>query len=175
MLKSDLRIKHLNKRNELSVEERDRFSTLIFNRLTRFAQAYQRIGVYISMDHEVDTLQFITWCFSHNKQVYVPKIVEKRMIFIEIQTIDECIKNKMGILEPKSNQETRDKIELMIVPMLAYNQKNYRLGYGKGYYDQCLNKYDGYALGICFSCNLDNELIEEEHDVKLAQIFTEQE
>jgi 5-formyltetrahydrofolate cyclo-ligase len=175
MLKSDLRVKHLNKRKELSVEERDRFSTLIFNRLIRFAQAYKRIGVYISMDHEVDTRQFIQWCFNHDKLVYVPKIVDKRMIFIEIQTLDACIRNKMGILEPISNLETRDKIELMIVPMLAYNQNNYRLGYGKGYYDQYLSKYDGYALGICFSCNQDNELIEEEHDVKLAQIFTEQE
>jgi len=175
MLKSDLRVKHLNKRKELSVEERDRFSTLIFNRLIGFAQAYQRIGVYISMDHEVDTLQFIKWCFSQNKQVYVPKIVEKRMIFIEIHSLDECIRNKMGILEPISNHETKDKIELMIVPMLAYNEKNYRLGYGKGYYDQYLSNYYGYALGICFSCNLDNELSEEEHDIKLAQIFTEQE
>lgn len=173
MLKSDLRVKHLNKRKELSVEERDRFSTLIFNRLIRFAQAYQRIGVYISMDYEVDTHQFIQWCFSQNKQVYVPKIVEKSMVFIEIQTIDECIRNKMGILEPVSNLKTDEEIELMIVPMLAYNEKNYRLGYGKGYYDQTLSNYDGYALGICFSCNLDNELIEEEHDIKLAQIFTE--
>jgi 5-formyltetrahydrofolate cyclo-ligase len=175
MLKSDLRVKHLNKRKELSVEERDRFSTLIFNRLIGFAQDYQRIGVYISMDHEVDTRQFIQWCFSQNKQVYVPKIVEKRMIFIEIHSLDECLRNKKGILEPLSNQETRDKIELMIVPMLAYNEKNYRLGYGKGYYDQYLSNHDAYTLGICFSCNLDNELIQEEHDIKLAQIFTEQE
>jgi 5-formyltetrahydrofolate cyclo-ligase len=175
MLKSDLRVKHLNKRKELSVEERDRFSTLIFNRLIVFAQAYQRIGVYISMDHEVDTRQFIQWCFSQNKQIYVPKIVEKRMIFIEIHSLDECIHNKMGILEPISNQETKDKIELMVVPMLAFNQNNYRLGYGKGYYDQTLSNHDAYALGICFSLNLDNELIEEEHDIKLAQIFTEQE
>jgi 5-formyltetrahydrofolate cyclo-ligase len=173
MLKSDLRVKHLNKRNELSVEERDRFSTLIFNRLIKVAQVYQRIGVYISMNHEVDTRQFIQWCFSQNKQVYVPKIVEKRMIFIEIHSLDECIHNKMGILEPTSNQETEDKIELMIVPMLAFNQKNYRLGYGKGYYDQYLSKHNVITLGICFRCNLDNELIEEEHDVKLAQIFTE--
>lgn len=175
MLKYDLRVKHLNKRNELSVEERDRFSTLIFNRLIVFAQAYKRIGVYISMDHEVDTRQFIQWCFSQNKQVYVPKLIERKMIFIEIQTLDECIRNKMGILEPISNHETEDVIELMIVPMLAFNQRNYRLGYGKGYYDQYLSKHDVNTLGICFSFNLDNELIEEEHDVKLAQIFTEQE
>jgi 5-formyltetrahydrofolate cyclo-ligase len=96
------------------------------------------------------------------------------MIFIEIHHLNECTINKMGILEPITNNETTHPIELMIVPMLAFNERYYRLGYGKGYYDQYLSQHDSYKLGICFSMNLENELIEEEHDVKLAQIFTEQ-
>lgn len=131
MFKSELRIKHLNIRKSMSVEERNRFSALIFNRLIQFAKYHERIGVYISMVHEVDTRQFINWCFLNNKHVYVPKILDKQMIFIEIHSIDECSMNKMGILEPISNTPTSDNIELMIVPMLAYNGRNYRLGYGK--------------------------------------------
>ena len=173
MLKSDLRIKHLNIRKSMSVEERDRFSALIFNRIIQFAKYHERIGVYISMDHEVDTRRFIDWCLLNNKHVYVPKIVDKHMIFIEIHSIDECVVNKMGILEPLSNTPTNDEIELMVVPMLAYNQRNYRLGYGKGYYDQYLRQSNCYPLGICFSINFEPELFEQEHDVKLAQIFTE--
>ncbi len=173
MLKSDLRIKHLNIRKNMSAEERYRFSTLIFNHLKQFAIYHERIGVYISMDHEVDTRQFIAWCFSLNKKVYVPKIVNKQMIFIEIHSLDECVMNKMGILEPISNQSTEDTIDLMIVPMLAYNERCYRLGYGKGYYDQYLRQSNCYPLGICFSINFEPELFEQEHDVKLAQIFTE--
>lgn len=173
MLKSDLRIKHLNIRKNMSVEERYRFSALIFNRLIQFAKYHEHIGVYISMDHEVDTRQFIAWCFSLNKKVYVPKIVNKQMIFIEIHSLDECVINKMGILEPMANQSTEDTIDLMIVPMLAYNERCYRLGYGKGYYDQYLRQSNCYPLGICFSINFEPELFEQEHDVKLAQIFTE--
>lgn len=173
MLKSDLRIKHLNIRRNMSVEERYRFSTLIFNRLKQFAKYHEHIGVYISMDHEVDTRQFIAWCFSLNKKVYVPKIVNKQMIFIEIHSLDECVMNKMGILEPISNQSTEETIDLMVVPMLAYNERCYRLGYGKGYYDQYLRQFNCYPLGICFSVNFEPELFEQEHDVKLAQIFTE--
>lgn len=173
MLKSDLRVKHLKLRNNLSVEEQMRFSTLIFNQLTEFAKTFNHIGVYISMHNEVDTRMFIQWCFNQNKHVYVPKIVKNKMIFIEIQNLNECVINKMGILEPITSIETNQSIELMVVPMLAYNQRNYRLGYGKGYYDQYLSQHDSYKLGICFSMNLENELFEEEHDVKLAQIFTE--
>jgi len=174
MLKSDLRVKHLKLRKNLSVEEQMRFSTLIFNRLIQVAIMYNHIGVYISMQHEVDTRMFIQWCFDQNKDVYVPKIVKNKMIFIEIHNLDECKENSIGILEPITNIESTQSIELMIIPMLAYNQRNYRLGYGKGYYDQYLSQHETYKLGICFSMNLENELIEEEHDVKLAQIFTEQ-
>lgn len=173
MLKSDLRVKHLKLRNNLSVEEQMRFSTLIFNQLIEFAKTFNHIGVYISMHNEVDTRMFIQLCFNQNKHVYVPKIVKNKMIFIEIQNLNECVINKMGILEPITSIETNQSIELMVVPMLAYNQRNYRLGYGKGYYDQYLSQHDSYKLGICFSMNLENELFEEEHDVKLAQIFTE--
>lgn len=173
MLKADLRIKHLKLRDNLSVEERERFSTLIFNRLIEFVKDFEHIGIYISMHHEVDTHMFIQWCFDHHKHVYVPKIVKNKMIFIEIHKLNECSMNKMGILEPITNNESKVSIELMVVPMLAFNQHNYRLGYGKGYYDQYLRQHNAYTLGICFSMNLDNDLIEEEHDVKLAQIFTE--
>ena len=173
MLKSDLRIKHLNIRKNMSVEERERFSTLIFNRLTQFAKYNNHIGVYISMEHEVDTRRFIEWCFNLNKHVYVPKIVDKKMIFIEIHSLNECSINKMGILEPITNVPTQSKIELMVVPMLAYNERNYRLGYGKGYYDQYLSDCECYKCGFCFSINYEPELIEQSHDVKLAQIFTE--
>lgn len=173
MIKADLRIKHLKLRNKLSVEEQERFSTLIFERLITVAIEYDHIGVYISMPQEVDTRKFIQWCFDHGKHVYVPKIVNYGMIFIEIHNLNECTINKMGILEPITSIESTLPIELMVVPMLAYNQRNYRLGYGKGYYDQYLRQHDEYKLGICFSMNFDNELREEEHDVKLAQIFTE--
>jgi len=173
MLKSDLRIKHHNIRKNMSVEERDRFSALIFNRLIQFAKYHERIGIYISMDHEVDTKRFIDWCLLNKKHVYVPKIVDKHMIFIEIHSIDECVVNKMGILEPFSNNPSNDEIELMVVPMLAYNERNYRLGYGKGYYDQYLSTSKSYRLGICFSVNFEPELFEQDHDEKLAQIFTE--
>jgi len=173
MLKSDLRIKHLTIRKNMSVEERNRFSALIFNRLTQFAKYHERIGVYISMDHEVDTRRLIEWCLLNQKKVYVPKIVDQHMIFIEIHSLVDCSINKMGILEPIINTPTSDEIELMIVPMLAYNERNYRLGYGKGYYDQYLKTSNAYRLGICFSMNFEPELFEQEHDEKLAQIFTE--
>ena len=47
--------------------------------------------------------------------------------------------NKFGMLEPiKSFAKIPD---LIVVPIIAYDEKNFRLGYGKGFYDRYLNKY----------------------------------
>ncbi len=173
MLKSDLRVKHLNIRKNMSVEKLDCCSTLIYNRLIEFAKEYKHIGVYVSLRHEVDTRKFIQWCFNQHKHVYVPKIVRNEMIFVEIDSLSDCIQNKMGILEPCSNVESNHSIELMVIPMLAYNERNYRLGYGKAFYDRYLSQHDAYKLGICFSANFDHELQEEDHDIDLTQILTE--
>ena len=172
MDKPSLRNKHLNLRKSLSAENHQVFSALIFNYLLSDLETYDHIGVHISMAHEVDTRKIIEWCFEHNKNVYVPKVLKDGMIFVQIQSLDECTLNRMGILEPISNQAT-NSIELMIVPMLAYNERRHRLGYGKAYYDRYLNTHACEKLGICYSANFEQELIESSTDVQLDKIITE--
>ena len=172
MDKPSLRIKHLNLRKTLSAEDHQRFSALIFQRLLSDLEKHEHIGIYISMAHEVDTRKIITWCFEHNKRVYVPKIIKEGMIFVRIQSLEECILNRMGILEPISNQAA-DDIELMIVPMLAFNERRHRLGYGKAYYDRYLQSHACIKIGICYSANFEQDLIESSTDVQLDKIITE--
>ena len=172
MDKPSLRIKHLNLRKSLSAENHQVFSALIFNYLLNDLKRYEHIGIYISMAHEVDTRRIIAWCFEHNKKVYVPKVMKDGMIFVKIQSLDECTLNRMGILEPISNQAS-DGIQLMIVPMLAFNERKHRLGYGKAYYDRYLQSHPCMKVGICYDANLEPLLFESSTDVKLDKILTE--
>lgn len=172
MDKPSLRIKHLNLRKTLSAEDHQRFSALIFQRLLSDLETYEHIGIYISMAHEVDTRKVIAWCFEHNKSVYVPKILKEGMIFVRIQSLEECTLNRMGILEPISN-EAFDEVELMIIPMLAYNERRHRLGYGKAYYDRYLQSHACIKVGICYDANFEQDLIESSTDVQLDKIITE--
>lgn len=172
MDKPSLRIKHFNLRKSLSAENHQVFSALILNHLISDLEAYDHMGVYISMVHEVDTRKIIEWCFEHHKNVYVPKILKEGMIFVKIHSLDECTLNRMGILEPISNQAV-DGIELMIVPMLAYNERRHRLGYGKAYYDRYLLAHPCVKVGICYRANFEQDLIESSTDVQLDKIITE--
>lgn len=172
MDKPSLRQKHLNHRKTLSAEDHQRFSALIFRHALVELELYEHIGIYISMPHEVDTRQMMDWCFKHNKHVYVPKILKEGMIFVEIKSLEECLMNRMGILEPISNI-AYDTIELMLVPMLAFNERKHRLGYGKAYYDRYLSKHAVLKVGLCYQGDFEVELVESTTDVQMDKIITE--
>ena len=84
--------------------------------------------------------------------------------------------NKFGILEPK---KTEAKVpDIILVPVLAYDENKYRLGYGKGFYDRYLNKYLKYyknilTVGVAFSFQKHHKLPINQNDVKLDFIITE--
>jgi 5-formyltetrahydrofolate cyclo-ligase len=94
------------------------------------------------------------------------------MIFIQIHDLSECALSSFGILEPKSNQVYNQTIEVMVIPMLAYNASLHRLGWGLAYYDQYLKNYHGYKLGLCIKMNLEPLLNPSSHDVACDEIIS---
>ena len=67
-------------------------------------------------------------------------------------------------------------IELYLVPGLAFGVKGKRLGHGKGYYDGLLRCISHQALkvGLCFACQLTEDIPMSIHDVHIYTIITEQ-
>ncbi|MEI7668034.1 MAG: 5-formyltetrahydrofolate cyclo-ligase, partial [Erysipelotrichaceae bacterium] len=158
MDKASLRLKHLNlrKNNQSSLSQS---ATLITQQCLTKLETFKVIGIYISKELEVDTRMIIKRLLEQNKTVCVPKIVDHTMIFIQIHDLSECALSSFDILEPISNQVYLMSIEVMLIPMLAYNASLHRLGWGLGYYDQYLKNYHGYKLGLCFKMNLEPLLI----------------
>jgi 5-formyltetrahydrofolate cyclo-ligase len=65
----------------------------------------------------------------------------------------ELIKNEYGIDEPKSgNKVTENEIDMVLIPLLAFDRKGYRVGFGKGYYDKFLSRCrkDVLKVGLSF-------------------------
>ena len=90
---------------------------------------------------------------------------------------DPLYVSKFGILEPK-NSNTEIVPDLVMVPLVAFDKRLNRIGYGKGYYDRILkqiskNKKKVVSLGMAYSFQQCTRIPVNKHDFKLDYIFTE--
>ncbi len=178
--KTALREQLLKNRNVLSLEEWERKSSEIHERLKSLIEIKQGrcIHSYISMANrkEVDTLQLIRYFLANDKQVMVPVIHSGtyKLDHSFLPSIDHLKPHKWGVLEPEdviaANPADAD---LILVPMVGADEKKNRIGYGKGFYDRFLAESSQIKIGLCFECTVVNELPVDHFDVPLDVIVTE--
>ncbi|UQS85299.1 5-formyltetrahydrofolate cyclo-ligase [Apilactobacillus apisilvae] len=110
------------------------------------------IAITISLKFEIDTRPIIRKAFLDNKEVFVPKVISKEeMVFINCTEDTKFKKSSFDIYEPLFTFKANiSDIDLLIVPGLAFSLDNNRLGFGGGFYDRILKKYNGYTLSLCF-------------------------
>ncbi len=136
--KEELRKELLSKRREVHSDEKDK---AIFEKLLTFPQFVKAKTVltYVSIDFEVDTIRLIEHCFDRKIKTAVPGIVNNAMRFYFLESFGEI------------GEEVFDfDGSVCIVPGLAFDGNNFRLGYGGGYYDRFLRKYKGVKIGLCY-------------------------
>jgi 5-formyltetrahydrofolate cyclo-ligase len=173
MNKAALRLKHQDRRNALDPGLIEAASFRIQEKLWPKLKDAQSIGIYVSMAREVQTIAVIQQLLVSGKIVCVPKIVKHHMIFVQVHAFSELERSPYGILEPRSNEPYQGQIEVQVIPMLAYNEGLFRLGYGKGYYDTYLADFKGFKLGICFKEDREPLLEETQNDVACDEILTQ--
>ena len=98
------------------------------------------IAGYYPANYEVNILNFLEESSKKNFKISLPVIQSaKNMSFKRWIFKDPLYPNNFGILEPKSSQ-TEIIPDLILVPLVAFDEYLNRIGYGKGYYDRCLKK-----------------------------------
>ncbi|MDR0419147.1 MAG: 5-formyltetrahydrofolate cyclo-ligase [Prevotellaceae bacterium] len=155
--------------DQLAIKSQTIFSKV--ERLEQFSLA-KNILAYWPIPKEVQTEEFIL-CWYKTKNVYLP-IVHENHLKIGIFTGLECLgnANHLGINEPKALELT-PSIDLAIIPGLAFDKENNRLGRGKGYYDKFLKTTSAFKLGVCFSEQLLDDIPHDELDVKMDKVITD--
>ena len=155
-------------------------SNIIFNKIieNEFYKKAKTIGIYVSLDEEVDTFKLIDYSLAHGKCVAVPKIVSDNTLeFYKIDSLDNLVKNKFKILEPNTENKfilKSNEFDLFIVPGICFDMDKNRVGFGKGYYDRFLQNCKAYKLGICFKELVCEEIIDTSaYDVKMDYIVTD--
>lgn len=165
----------------LKIEKGDRYlfnaSVLINHQLFEhewFKNA-KRIGFYVSKEYEVETVLAIEQALK-DKRISVPKVEGDLMNFYRIRSLADLTVGSFDVFEPVTPFITkRNKMDLIIVPVVAFNRDKYRIGYGKGFYDKYLKDYNGHTIGLAFSCAEVDEHFENQYDIPLDMIITEKE
>ena len=135
------------------------------------------VGSYVDYNFELSTNFINKYLIEKNINICLPKInfESKEINFFKFSTGTKLIKNKYNILEPKVTNEIIFP-KLVLVPLLAFNESGFRLGYGGGFYDKYFSSQeekDIIKVGLGFSFQKANQIPIESHDQKLDWILTE--
>ena len=133
--------------------------------------------LYLSneINNEVETDEIVNLLFMKNKRVFVPKILGKDLLNIEIDNNTNYFLNQLGIREPiSSNQKDASLLEVIFVPLLIFDKLGHRVGYGGGYYDKFLEniKEDVLKIGLSLFDPIDEIQDIEKHDISMDYIIT---
>ena len=177
--KSYLRKKSLIQRKKKYLTANKFNFNLIFKLIREhFYKKKITIAGYYPSNYEVNILSFLEKVSKKKFKIALPVInTSGGMSFRSWIFKEPLYVNKFGILEPKSSKK---KIipDLIMVPLVAFDNRLNRIGYGKGYYDRSLKKINkikknAISLGIAYSFQKCQKIPTNKHDFKLDYIFTE--
>lgn len=140
MKKSELRKRYLEMRKALSIDEVVLLSENIFKNFVDYFKPFsgQKVHIFIPIEKfkEINTQIFIDYFLSRDIRIFVPKIVDTKLISVEIFADSKFELNNWGISEPVSNEDSGVlDFDFVIAPLLYCDSQGNRVGYGKGFYD----------------------------------------
>ena len=164
----------LERRNRLNSKDIARRSKsiqefVIHSREFRLAKI---VGAYFALGSEVTTELIVKHTKILGKKIALPRVEEDKITFYELSSTKSLIKGRFGIMEPPP-YEKMSKIDLLIVPGIAFDKKGNRLGYGKGFYDRLLSGKRTFSIGLAYSFQLLENLPHEKFDKRLDAIASE--
>ena len=177
--KSFLRNKSLLQRKKKYLAVKKFNYNLIFRLIRKhFHNKKITIGGYYPSNYEVNILKFLEEASKKKFKITLPVIKSSNKMSFKSWVFKEPLYvNKFGILEPK-NSKKKIIPDLIMVPLVAFDNQLNRIGYGKGYYDRILKKISKVkkniiSLGIAYSFQRCKKIPVNNHDFKLDYIFTE--
>ena len=177
-------------RNALPEDERGRASRLICAQAARLVEAkalgHERptLFTFVPFRTEVNVRPLIEWAWQRGMRVIVPR-VDRALGEMSLHVIDaynQLVPGAWGIYEPALELEAFHsiaEISTVIVPGLAFDRAGGRLGYGQGFYDRYVQRYDRSGLqrpimiGVGFNIQVVDELPMEPHDLRVTYVVTE--
>ena len=167
----------INRRKHLSRDYEEKNMSHVHLRPLLNNMKSDYVGSYIDYNSELSTNALHKYLIEKNFNICLPKIdyQTNEINFFKYSTGTKLIKNKYNILEPEITNEIIVP-KLVLVPLLAFNESGFRLGYGGGFYDKYFSfqeEKEIIKVGLGFSFQNIYEIPIERHDQKLDWILTE--
>ena len=144
-------------------------------------QQAKNIALFLSVDGELDTRPLIAKLWQRQQQVYLPVLhpfSPGNLLFLRYDENTELKNNRLRIPEPPLDIRQLlplDKLDVLMVPLVAFDSEGQRLGMGGGFYDRTLQnwqQHDFLPVGLAHECQQVEKLPVAEWDIPLPALIT---
>ncbi len=168
-------------RRNLSVTEKHHKSQQIIKKIIQsdYYKNSQNIGVYFATPEEVNLQTLIETAWQDGKMIYLPVINQEKLLFSQYAASTTLIKDTFNISVPKcDNYVLAKELDLVITPLVAFDDNNNRIGMGGGFYDRAFSfkkiQQKPILVGVAFALQKTNTLITTNRwDICLDKVITE--
>jgi len=173
-----------------SQPDKDRVSQIAVATLLQLPeyQAAPTVLWYLDCRSELRTRNVLPEALASGKRIVVPYCTvddagANKLGLWWLQNLDELVIGKWKILEPPrerwgepGKELEPEQLDLVVVPGVAFSRTGGRMGNGQGYYDRLLDRVrtDCQLIGLCYECQLFDDLVVGPHDVFMDKVVTEQ-
>ena len=178
---SHLRKQILYERKGLASSFVDSASELIVSKLIDLIarHKYTKIAAYNSFANEPKLIKLFEYCLATKLQIYLPQVNgDSKLLTFGQYNVGKQQLNKFGILQPRQPSIDIRDLDVIIVPLVAFDQNCNRIGMGGGYYDTTLAQLKHtniLVLGVAFAMQKVPNIKTNSWDITLDKIVTEQE
>ncbi|WP_421506544.1 5-formyltetrahydrofolate cyclo-ligase [Erwinia rhapontici] len=183
MLRQDIRKHVRNLRREISDEQQQLAAVQAADHALNFApiQQAQHIALFLSVDGEINTRPLIAKLWQRKQQVYLPVLhpfSAGQLLFLRYDENTELKINRLRIPEPPldiRNLLPLSELDVLIVPLVAFDAGGQRLGMGGGFYDRTLQNWQQHGfmpIGLAHDCQQVDTLPVEQWDIPLPALIT---
>ena len=177
-LKNSVRQILRQRKDAMAPGDRLRKSRKICRHLMGLIRDGETVMVFTSKEKEVNTRPLINTLFDRGNPVVVPIIIKEdiSLRLSYLRDFSALVPSTFGVPEPIGSEipAAAEDIGTIVLPMLGFDRKGGRIGYGAGYYDRFLSKNRSLRMvGIAFACQEVDSLPVDENDIRMDYIITE--
>ena len=179
MCKDELRQRIRQQKRQFTPQQLEELSLPIITRLKERLKDAQTVLAYYSLPDEVDTHQLVDDLVAEGKRVLLPKVVDDETMEIRRYTgRQDLTEGPLRLLEPVGEPfNDYARIDVILVPGLAFDATGHRLGRGRGYYDRFFSSLFTIhpslftSIGVCFDFQKVPEVPTDVHDVPVDEVI----